>query len=545
MEAKHGKNFQGIFNKFVPYELETDNLAIPIGISETGETQLKEGSVYGSLVNKLHLIKLNGTSPDEKTAYSNYRDKSPKNFLDLCKMSEHGAHQYDAEDFLYCQKLNFPINRLITLRRFPVPCTDNIFDKFNQAEPDIARMVTYFDQETNKLEELLAFSYNMKWKPLTAEMEQAQMQGDQSGFSGMSKKIMSVIDPQLSQNALRGENRNNYDPKHDQNKVYGPVDSITETNIRDVGLEFTKEFDIQFDYDLKSVNGRTPEYAFKDLIANILAVTYNNGKFWPGSRYWVGERPSKFTQRAQFMNPDSIDEFFTGAMNELKGLVQSFMGPGGKESSVNKLKSVMKNGLGVALGKLLDSVGRPSILVMNSLLSGEPTGFWHLTIGNPDNPIMCIGNLIITGTDIKFPTDSLSYGDFPTKLQVNVKLKPGQPKDKAGIEMMFNHGRSRIYYNPKNVKQDNSDNISKRGRSFHGFDNTPRGDGGKTPGRIDTMINETFDFVGKEGTKLKNLLSSNDTDINVIQIDKDKQINSGNIGTDNYTKADEKASRLT
>lgn len=468
---------------FVPYQQSKD-VAVPKGANP----EIINGGIYfGSLINKLHLIKLNNLDPDETKAYSgaNKEKFTPKTWSDLCKMSHNGAQQYDAEDFLYCKKLDFPMNRLITLRRFPLPCTDNIYDSFNQSQPDIARMVTYFDQDINKMEDILSFSYGMKWKTLTAEMEQASSIGNQSGFSGLSEKVMSAIDPVMAKNKLMGQNKLNYDPKHDQNKVYGPIDSITETNIRDVGLEFTKEFDLQFDYELRSINGRTAEFAFKDLIANILAVTYNNAKFWRGSRYWVGERPSQFTEHMQYMNPENMDEFLSGAFKDLKATLGTFAQKG---SAINALKNMMSNGLSMALGKILDNVGRPSILVMNSLLSGEPTGFWHVTIGNPDNPIMCIGNLLCTGVDVKFPTDSLSYGDFPTKLQVNVKLKPGQPKDKAGIETMFNMGRSRIYYNPKTVKHtNNNNNISKRARHFLDFDKNKPG--------IDETINNVFDFV--------------------------------------------------
>lgn len=447
---------------------------------------INKGDAYGSLVNKLHLIKLENIDPSDALAYSgiNKSKFSPKTFVDLCKM-ELGACQYDAEDFLYCKNLGFPINKLITLRRFPFPCTDNIYDIRNQAEPDVARMVTYFDHEVNKLEELLGFDYNMKWKELTAEMEQASMQGDQSGFQGFSKKAFKIMDPNLAQNTLRGDNKLNYDPKHDQNKVYGPVDSITTTHIRDVGLEFNKEFEISFEYELRSYDGRTPEFAFKDVYANILACTHNNGKFWPGSRFWVGERPSRFIEQMQFMNPDTTDQFLFSAHNELKQTIASLKAPGG---AIAALKTAMSNGIALAMGKLLDKLGRPSILSMNSLLSGEPTGFWHLTIGNPDNPTMIIGNLIITGVSISFPTDSLSYGDFPTKLLAKVKLKPAQPKDQAGMEMMFNLGK-RIYYNPKSVTiaKGEKNNISKEARSFFGFDETT----------IARTIKSAFDFVSE------------------------------------------------
>lgn len=481
----------------VPYEVD-NNISIPKGANES---YIRKDNGYGSLVNKLHLIKLVGVNGGELSPsdVGQFRKHKATTFVELCTAIGHGAHEYDVEDFIYCKKMDYPLNSMITLRRFPKPCTDNIFDSHNQAEPDVARMVTFMDQETNKMEDILGFSYSMKWKELTSEMEQASSIGDQSGFSGLSKKVMSFIDPGLAQNNLRGENKLNYDPKHDQNKVYGPVDSITQTNIRDVGLEFQKEFDLVFEYDLKSWNGRTPEFAMKDLIANILATTYNNAKFWGGSRYWVGERPSKFTQHMQYMNPDSIDEFLTGAYNDLKAAVAAFSTKG---SAIKQLKNVLSNGLAIGLGKILDNVGRPSILVMNSLLSGEPTGFWHVTVGHPDNPTMCIGNLIMTGVEFKFPTDSMSLGDFPTKLQVNVKLKNGMPKDKAGVEMMFNQGRKRIYYNPTHVNREKNNNkVSRRTRRFYGFEDDKA---------INEALDTVFDFVGETSIKIKNSFASND-----------------------------------
>jgi hypothetical protein len=479
------------------YEI-SDNIAFPKGVkrytNDNGdiknvelENKIAGGQITTSVVNKLHLIKLANDFPFLESDIPNPKHKDlfkVRTFSDLCKIDTRSM-EYEADDFLYCKNLGFPINRLITLRRFPLPCTDNIWDKEAQGEPDIARMITYTSQDVNKLEELLSFSYNMKWKELTAEMEQATMQGEQSGLSGFMKKGAQFMDPELFKNTLRGENANNLDPKADQNKVYGPVNSITNTHIQDVGLEFSKEFELTFDYELRSINGRTPEYAMKDIIANILACTFNNAKFWPGARYWIGERPSKFYQQYQYLNSDEMETIIDGGLNSLKSFITSF-GANTKGSAINTLKTAMTGGFAMALGKILDKVGRPGILTMNSLLSGEPTGFWHLTIGNPMNPTMTIGNLICTGVDFSFPTDSLSYGDFPTLLQVKVKLKPAQNKGREGIEMMFNMGKHRIYYAPKTVKvvKDNK-NISSTTRKF--FDYSEK--------EIDNALSESYDFI--------------------------------------------------
>lgn len=501
-----------------------DNLAIPKGVnSEEQKAKLLKGIATNSVVNKLHLIKLanvNGTLPFNDIDLTKNELFKVRNFTDLCKLDTK-ALEYDVDDFAYCKNLGQPLNRMITLRRYPYPCMDNIWDIEAQSEPDIARMVTFFNQEVNKMDELLSFSYAMKWKTLTAEMEQATMQGDQSGVPASLKTAMKFFDPIMANDVLRGENSRMMDPKFDQNKVYGPVDSINETNIREVGLEFNKEFEIQFDYVMRSINGRTVEYAMKDIIANILACTHNNAKFWPGARYWIGERPSKFYEQFKYMNSDKMDTILTGATENLKSAIKTFSG-GGKTGAIETLKGVLQNGLSMAMGKILDKVGRPGILTMNSLLSGEPTGFWHLTIGNPINPIMCIGNLILTGVDFSFPTDSLSYGDFPTKLQVKVKLKPGQPKDKAGIEMMFNHGKQRIYYAPKKVTKTHSQDFSRKARRFFSneADETGKGQQPKTTtdskGNTKVLTRETKMLNGKGiPVKVKELVMEQNSGNNI------------------------------
>lgn len=481
---------QDFYSKASQYQKKSD--FYPTRGANTAKLNNGSDKSYGSLVNKLHIIKLlsnNGeyVSGDDATFYKSMT-RTPKSFYDLCTMDLGNTIQYDPDDFLYVKNLGFPLTRLITLRRFPFPCIDNIFDKSVQPQPDIARMVTFFDQNTNKLEDLLGFTYSMKWKELTAVMEQAHMQGDQSGFTGYMKKIATLFDAELASNVQQGGENSNalqYDPMNDQNKAYGPVDSLITTHIRDVGLDFEKEFEIIFDYSLRSINGRTPEMALKDVIANALAVTYNDGKFWGGSRFWIGERPSKFYEKFAYLNSRDLDTLMFGAYDHLKSALDSFNNPT-KGSAVETLKNVMTNGIRIAIGKILDSVGRPSIIMMNSLLNNEATGYWHLMIGDPTNPILCIGNLIITGTEVVFPNDSLSYGGFPTRVQFKVKLKPAQSKDRAGIEMMFNMGRERIYYAPKTVtvnKTKTNTNVSNR--NFFNFDNKD----------IEAALGETYSFL--------------------------------------------------
>ena len=89
----------------------------------------------------------------------------------------------------------------------------------------------------------------------------------------------------------------------------------------------------------------------------------------------------------------------------------------------------------------------PNFLSIRSMLSGEPVGEWHLTIGNPLNPIAVIGNLILEESTMEWG-DTLGADDFPTEVKFTLKLKPGKPRDKGDIESIFNNGYGRMSYAP-------------------------------------------------------------------------------------------------
>lgn len=360
-----------------------------------------------------------------------------------------GASIYQPEDFIYCEKYGIvPNNRMITLRRFPFPVFDDIFSDF-QKLPDIGRMIAFSDQETNKLSELLSFTLGLRYKDLKAEFDQASMLGDggQEGVSGWMRNIMKYVDPTFSRNELDAKRKFNFDPLHDTNKTYGPVDSITDMKIRDRGLNFEQDMKVTFEFRMKSINGVNQKTAFLDLLANIFLMTTNDAKFWGGARYWVGPQPTKYLNNLQFLSPRDHNDFLNGATKEFKSFIGG-MKAGGASNALKTLQNVAENALNMQLGKLLDKIGRPGIPVMNSLLTGLPTGEWHLTIGNPLNPIMTIGDLILDSSTITLG-DELGYDDFPTTIKVECNLKHNKPKGRAEIESMFNSGKGRIYFKPE------------------------------------------------------------------------------------------------
>ena len=81
---------------------------------------------------------------------------------------------------------------------------------------------------------------------------------------------------------------------------------------------------------------------------------------------------------------------------------------------------------------------------MNSLLDGSPVGLWHVTIGNPKNPIAAFGNLILTDTKITH-SGPLGFDDFPTELKVSCTLKHGRSRDLSEVARMYTKGAGAFY----------------------------------------------------------------------------------------------------
>lgn len=362
-----------------------------------------------------------------------------------------GASVFKAEDFIYLERLRkIKLNRLITLRRFAFPVVDDIFSiNKTDDEPDISRMLTYSDQEMNKIGELMSFSFGVRWKELKSSMEEMQMHGAREGVSGYMKNVLKFVDPTFGKDRLRGDTALDFNPMHDSNKVYGMVDSIDSSHIRDIGLNFDQEFKLVFKYKMRSYNGVNGKAAFMDLLSNILLCCTNDAKFWGGARFWRGRRPTKYMKNLKFLSPTSFNEFLNGAHVNFKG----FLGKGGgdtKSDALGMLKKVAGNVFNLGFGALLDKIGRPSIPFSNSLLTGNPVGSWHVTIGNPLNPRMVLGNLLLTNTTITFG-ETLGRDDFPEDITVECSLKHAMPRGRAEIEQMFNYGRGRMYWKPEDV----------------------------------------------------------------------------------------------
>ena len=387
---------------------------------------------------------------------------------------------YTAQDFLYCKYYKqVPVNHLITLRRFPTPVNDNIFDLSvspGSKDPKAPKpgeavdatqtagvtAVTYMGEAAgNKLDDILTMSYGLNYKEVKSEMEDISS-GDggytsqpfYSKMGGVGKATADAFKGISSRQKFAKQNMSTGYKLGTTyaNFVIGPVNVIDSTNVRDRGMKFSNDLKLNFEYELKSLNYVNPKIAMIDIISNMLTMTYNNGQFFGGGQRYYGSAGAVASQFGDInkLKQGDFSGYIGSVVTDVEtGFKNVFGGGTGEfnlENGVEGLLKVGKTMLGNMLGGFLsDNVGAVSgTQASKALISAEPTGDWHVTVGNPLNPIVTMGNMYCDNSTMTLG-HGLGYDDFPMEVKFEIDLKHGKPRDKGDIENMFNAGRGRIY----------------------------------------------------------------------------------------------------
>ena len=295
------------------------------------------------------------------------------------------------------------------------------------------------------------------------------------------------------------------------NKIKGPVNRINTTKARDAGITFDQKFSLTCQYIARPIGGVNTKAAMLDILSNCMEMASADAVFWGGG-YRFNIHPQMYPFKNTAFKNRIMDDLYAGRIfgkdgalshtvegiksfgtdstgsfswSEIGKHLSEYLGEtlGALGEMFNTLQNMVFGANGSSIGdwlkgkgndvgdgesgdkgaKKLNSLGQnlnmmwrskviqastmPSIHGMRALLTGEPVGNWHLTVGNPLNPIMVIGNLICTDMKVEVG-EELGPDDFPTELKVVYTLEHGMPRDKSGIQSMFNRGSGRIYQLP-------------------------------------------------------------------------------------------------
>jgi hypothetical protein len=241
-------------------------------------------------------------------------------------------------------------------------------------------------------------------------------------------------------------------------RIFVDVNTVNSMHVRGQGFTGGEQsFSLNFTYSLTSVGSINSRMLFMDLFANLLAIGSDYGKFLtPQLLYEARRQGIGFPGGA-----DAYVQSLTRPVEYLNGILKkSFKAEleGKKQQLEDNVKKAKEEISAFKDGKALSKDGvvykTISALLTNQqidklkyepiMLSGYPTGEWHVVVGNPLNPIAMIGNLICTNVKIKF-NNVLGPDDFPTELTATFSLKSARKKHRGDYESMLNRGRGRLY----------------------------------------------------------------------------------------------------
>lgn len=293
-----------------------------------------------------------------------------------------------------------------------------------------------------------------------------------------------------------------------ENRIVGPVNRIDKVYKRKEGITFSQTLNVKCSYIARPIGNVNPKAALLDILGNALLIGSANAVFWGGGyRFMIKPSLDPFTD--QYGRKNSLEQLYKGKIfGDDGGIATMFHGftnaiSGGENNnnfSASGLKSIFAQGAGFlgqvwnqTIGSLLgvesdgllnmipglnedkvekgkekadkftDNVEKlwqskviqktqyPNINGLHAILLGEPVGDLHLTVGNPLNPIMVIGNLICENMKVSFG-EELGPDDFPLEMNIEYSLKHGMARDRAAIESMFNRGAGKIYDLPDYIK---------------------------------------------------------------------------------------------
>ena len=354
----------------------------------------------------------------------------------------------------------------------------------------VSQLVTFFGGDTgNSLSTILGISTGLNFSSQTQETTKNEQTGDpglmnspygdliksaitsgeglsETNVDDLDKLFSTMLTPEKNitalQRALLDQAVSADGPL--SKKIFVNVNTVDKVMTRVQGFPSGMDpFSLNFHYTLNSAGEVNSKLLFLDLMTNVFSLASDYGQFlapeiriqqtnlgmgFPGGpkgyaksitdpigylRDMVSRMLSKEEVDRQLQAEKGVTDDITQIANEMKNFIYDPDKGLSPDSKLYKSISVM-----------LSDAFLKKVYYSPLLLSGYPTGEWHLTIGNPLNPIAMMGNLVCNNVKINF-NDELGPDDFPTEMTVSIQLTPGRQRHRGDWESMFNRGNGRLY----------------------------------------------------------------------------------------------------
>jgi hypothetical protein len=399
----------------------------------------------------------------------------------------------DYADFAYLKDLGvYPSNRLMIARRFASPTPNNIYSI--NASP-IATMVSWMTEEDN-----FSITYGEKWEEVRESTFTDILNnlgddlpfGDKGGTTGTETKDGKEV----GTSALKGfkavalggwteglqievmkklglvDYESNNPPSGNPNLIREAMRRETVSK-QYAGSGLSGKFSIKFvvEYEQKYINGVDPTLVYMDIIQKALMFGTSKSTF-----YFNQSANTKLNNFVNGLVNGDINQMinslfeFVAALSQALGVITSkaadFIFSVGKalapltgntfDATTQEFTPItdptqpptvdFKQVEGAARATIGTVVSKYRIKFFSILqaMTGAPSGYWHVTIGNPKKPFFSCGDLYTTAVTMEFGK-ILSYNDLPSTIKISFTLESA--RNLGGQEIMdaLNTGQGRSY----------------------------------------------------------------------------------------------------
>jgi hypothetical protein len=218
------------------------------------------------------------------------------------------------------------------------------------------------------------------------------------------------------------------------------------------GINYSFSLEVTTEYEQKFIGGLDPTKAFYDIIANIATFGTDNAVFFLNG---AGNAAKKFSDTIALLRNDpkqAISNIIKNIVAELNSIVDNIKKTFNNNSSESESGGSTDNDLTQKIidGILLDAVEgvvkkyEIRILGVVNMLTGNSSGTWHVTIGNPKRPIFSSGDMYCTKVTVDLG-ETLAFNDLPSRITVKFTLENARPLGKQEIMSRFMQGVGRTY----------------------------------------------------------------------------------------------------
>ena len=231
------------------------------------------------------------------------------------------------------------------------------------------------------------------------------------------------------------------------------------------GLKCDFSVEVKIEYEQKFIGGLDPTKAFYDILANISQFGTQDAVFFLNGAGESAKKFSDFVNKLRDNPRGALEDLMKVVIDQLKSVVNDIKktfnrdeGSGDdsdkseedakaeSDEKIDENNSLIQKAIDGILSVLGGIVKKYEIRILGvvNMLVGNPSGPWHVTIGNPKRPIFSSGDMICDKVNVTLG-ETLAFNDLPSRITVDFTLTNARPLGLSEIMSRFMQGQGRTY----------------------------------------------------------------------------------------------------